>query len=1266
MKATRTDTLQQVTLVGLLVAGLVLLHRFAVPHGAVDPRALLAVGFVILVSRTVGEWVGRIGLPHISGYLATGLLLGESFASWVARVGPALPAPFDTGVITADIRVQLLPIEGLSLALIALSAGGEIRVAELREDFGVVARLLARVAVAVGGSVFLATAALLWGPGLPGLDSGLSTAARLAVAAVVAAIAVGTSPAITLAVVRDTGAVGPITRRILTTVVLSDVLVGVLFALATAALAVATGAAGASLMAVPVALGGALLLGAVLAGAFHGWMELVRAEVLLFVVGAIALGDAAVHGLRFDGPLTFIVAGFVLSNGSSHGVAVLREVRRLSAPMFVAFFTLAGAKLDLTAIGNILPMAVGLAFLRAGALAVATRASARDGLQPLLARDGWMGLVSQAGLAIGLANLVALRFPDVGPSIYALVLGVVALNEAVGPATLQSLLRAAGEIRSRAPREPTEEVYAPSSVAAPRWGVSLRSGSPALDAVAVDVEGRLLRALAEARDGPVAASAESRQNFLDALCAATEQTAGGSQALRSAVAAQLQARASAPVRWLPQDLLARLDEAADVVPEIVEAPWLGGTLDRRWEAPALLLARWSARRRARAGGARPVPVRAVVRTHLGGHGPSRVEPAVALSLALETRMVAEAAVAVRALARAWDVDDAVAAAAARTELDDLRAAVMREPGDVAGRLERALLALMTDIRGDLWRAGNPDQPAWGWRPGRQHRARTEALARLGPRLEAAWQDASHQAHEWACRLLVDRWEREAALRLGALRTAVVGSAEAVATDLGAVQGAARLAIDAVASAPDPVEALRRVAADLRAASQRTLGASTGWDDAVGDACLQDLRAAAMALPDHGWLTASARGDHTVPTPTPARRSMPRAELLGRIDAIVAPGVRNALHDLAANARRVEEALQEASTALGVAADVAAAADERDFDADALLVAPGRACLRRLEPAFSTPLAGEADRTLGAVARGVNAPPDGMVSGGTGTAVPSVERATAWVRERWAMRRRPSRDVASEVGALQPVPEAYRRLFLEVDAAPFDLAGLWPTARAELAEQWAHGAVLWVCDDDALVRAWWRAVGPSRPAPTRWRGHGPVAGVVSTVAWAHLAAGTAPVRAFRVPAVTPSALARLLTGRHQASGLELADPTEAGTGRWVAGLHSATSGSVRAAARGWVEGLGVASDGRLWFRGGPPSPPSPAGEDALILLRTMLRDGALTPSQAARATGDSVETIRSRLEGLGSSGWVEQVGDGFTVPDERRSAVVAQVAARGWS
>jgi hypothetical protein len=58
---------------------------------------------------------------------------------------------------------------------------------------------------------------------------------------------------------------------------------------------------------------------------------------------------------------------------------------------------------------------------------------------------GWSGLVSQAGLTIGLSLVIAREFPAFGADFRSLAIAMVALNEMLGPVLFKLALDRAGE-----------------------------------------------------------------------------------------------------------------------------------------------------------------------------------------------------------------------------------------------------------------------------------------------------------------------------------------------------------------------------------------------------------------------------------------------------------------------------------------------------------------------------------------------------------------------------------------------------------------------------------------------------------------------------------------------------------------------------------------------------------------------------------------------------------------------------------------------------
>ena len=347
------DVFRKLGIVAVLVITLIWLNGYITPSPELEPRGLLALGFVILAAYTIGELAEVIKLPHITGYLLAGLVLGPSTAHVLHDAFPHLhlPPPFDEGVLNEKVKHQLLLLDDLALALIALTAGGELKLEQLRQGIRRIIAISAVQVVIVGGAVALfvwSISGVIPGVALAQLD-GLSTPAALALGAVVGSISLATSPAATIAVINSTGAKGETTETVLSVVVLKDVLVVMAFSASTA---VALGVLGLS-----SGEGGfltslghifwSIVVGTGIGVLIHLYLRYVNAELLIFLIGLIYAATYVGHHYHLEAALMFITAGFVTANFSDTGDHLIHEVERLSLPVYVVFFTLAGAKLHL-------------------------------------------------------------------------------------------------------------------------------------------------------------------------------------------------------------------------------------------------------------------------------------------------------------------------------------------------------------------------------------------------------------------------------------------------------------------------------------------------------------------------------------------------------------------------------------------------------------------------------------------------------------------------------------------------------------------------------------------------------------------------------------------------------------------------------------------------------------------------------------------------------------------------------------------------------
>jgi Kef-type K+ transport system membrane component KefB len=405
---------------------------------------LLSFGFLVVAADTVGRLVVPIGLPALVGHLAAGVIFG----------------PQVIGTLSTDAASQLAPVSSLAIALIAFLAGAELRWTELR-DRGV---LLLKILAAEMGLVLVAVAALLLAMQsyIPFLADS-PTRVALVMSLLFASIAVVHSPAVTIALLSETRANGPVARTTLGVVLLSDVVVIVLFAgvlaLARALVPPASGEGGFTIGKVFWEIGGAILIGASLGGGVALYLRFVRRELFLFAILVAFFGSEITRLAHVETLLAMLVAGFVAVNVSDHvqGDALRHAIERSAAPVFVVFFALAGAALDLASVAALWFVVLPLVVVRGAALWAGAYAGARWGGATRAERQWtWMGLVSQAGVAIGLATIAAEAYPERGVEIRSLFLAMLAVNQTLGPILFRFALSRAGELDPTVADEPLD------------------------------------------------------------------------------------------------------------------------------------------------------------------------------------------------------------------------------------------------------------------------------------------------------------------------------------------------------------------------------------------------------------------------------------------------------------------------------------------------------------------------------------------------------------------------------------------------------------------------------------------------------------------------------------------------------------------------------------------------------------------------------------------------------------------------------------------
>lgn len=406
---------------------------------------LLCISLSLISGLLMSRLAKKIGLPAVTAYLVTGLLLGPYC---IGRLG--LPG---VGFHTMDDVSFLGLISEMALGFIAFTIGNEFRMGELRK--------MGRQAITVGILQAVVTTVVV-DVALIGFHFVFPAALSLPSAITLGAIAAATAPAATLMVVRQYQADGPLTRLLLMVVAIDDAVGLVLFS-GSFGVANALEQGGISVISVVVEpileIVFSLLLGAV-AGYILDWSEryfhsrgnrisMTVAFVLLTVGLSMVEFDLGPVHCGFSLLLVCMMTGTIFCNICETSAVLIERLDRWTTPLSILFFVLSGAELDLQILRSPMVLLIGAIYIlvrAVGKILGAYGSCAMTGCEPRIQKYLGITLLPQAGVALGMA-LTAAALSD-GAMVRNVVLFSVLVYELVAPTLTKNALLAAGELHS--------------------------------------------------------------------------------------------------------------------------------------------------------------------------------------------------------------------------------------------------------------------------------------------------------------------------------------------------------------------------------------------------------------------------------------------------------------------------------------------------------------------------------------------------------------------------------------------------------------------------------------------------------------------------------------------------------------------------------------------------------------------------------------------------------------------------------------------------
>lgn len=406
-----------------------ILTKISIPH----LNILFLLGLALFGGTMGGRLFQKLRIPQVVGYIAIGIIIGE------------------TGLkIVGHDTIQILqPFNYFALGLIGFMIGGELKknvLIKYGKQFisillfeGVTAFLVVSIFVGITGTFLFKDWKFAWSLGL-----------------LLGAISSATAPAATTEVLREYKTRGPLTRTVLGIVAMDDGLALLLFAFASSIAGSLIGNMHGGILGIfakplyeiglSVIIG--IIAGLILNEVLKKYNE--AARLLTFSIGMVFIVLGLALAIHVDMLLATMTLGVVVVNfNPGKSKEAFKLVEGFTPPIYIIFFVLVGAELDISHMTlPIVLLSIVYLIGRSGGKAIGANFGARISCAPKSVQKYLpLCLFSQAGVAIGLSILANSYFPGrMGNTIIVIVTATVFILEIIGPTFVKIAVTKAGEV----------------------------------------------------------------------------------------------------------------------------------------------------------------------------------------------------------------------------------------------------------------------------------------------------------------------------------------------------------------------------------------------------------------------------------------------------------------------------------------------------------------------------------------------------------------------------------------------------------------------------------------------------------------------------------------------------------------------------------------------------------------------------------------------------------------------------------------------------
>ncbi|MBN1405967.1 MAG: cation:proton antiporter [Candidatus Omnitrophica bacterium] len=392
-------------------------------------NTVLGLGFILLAGFFSARLIAKFKFPSVTAYLLLGIIMGPSILNLMPE-----------GILNSSGLIS-----NIVLGIIAFGIGQNFSY----DSFRRIGKSVIWISIleALGAFLFVT------------LSFFLILRQPFYISILFGSIASATAPAATVMVIREYQSKGNFTDTLLGVVAIDDAWCLIIFAVSLAIAQAIYSHMLAAFFLVNVffnsllSILGAFILGGVMAVLMRYFSKYLRTQtdLLIFTLGFIFLNIGLSTYFHLSVLLANMFLGAVLVNIEKSSSKFFESLRQVDPPLFLLFFVLAGANLEIAILPSLGLIGVAyLVFRVAGKVTGADLGGRISNASKSVRRYIGLGLVPQAGVALGCALVAKNDFPSIGNMIFSTIVATTVIYELVGPLCTRYALHKSGEVAAAA------------------------------------------------------------------------------------------------------------------------------------------------------------------------------------------------------------------------------------------------------------------------------------------------------------------------------------------------------------------------------------------------------------------------------------------------------------------------------------------------------------------------------------------------------------------------------------------------------------------------------------------------------------------------------------------------------------------------------------------------------------------------------------------------------------------------------------------------